>query len=114
MSAEEKPESEFSVRVRQQEKQKLVAQKRTEHGIWFGLGMVGLVGWSIVVPTLAGAALGMWIDDHYPGSHSWTLALLVAGLCVGCANAWHWVAKENAAINDDQTDETDQTGKSDE
>jgi ATP synthase protein I len=106
MPTEEKPDSEFSLQVRQQEARKLVAQKRTVHGIWFGLGMMGLVGWSVAVPTLAGAALGIWIDDHYPGSHSWTLALLVAGLCIGCANAWHWVAKENAAISEDQTDQS--------
>jgi len=24
--------------------------------------------------------------------------LLVAGLCLGCANAWHWVTKEQNTI----------------
>ena len=56
--------------------------------------MMGLIGWSVVVPTLLGAALGLWLDMRYPGTHSWTLALLVAGLVIGCLNAWHWVAKE--------------------
>ncbi len=70
--------------------------------VWFGLGMMGLIGWSVVVPTLLGAALGLWIDHHYPGSHSWTLALLVAGLAIGCLNAWHWVAKEDKAMRDQQ------------
>lgn len=111
MAADQPPESNFSERVRQQEARKLAAQKNTVHGIWFGLGMVGLVGWSVVVPTLAGAALGMWIDDHYPGSHSWTLALLVAGLFLGCANAWHWVSKENTAISKNHTE---QIGEQDE
>ena len=36
---------------------KLKARKSTQ-GVWFGLGMMGLVGWSVVVPTLLGAALG--------------------------------------------------------
>lgn len=101
-----KSESEFSLRVREQVERKLLSQKRTVQGIWFGLGMMGLVGWSVAIPTLAGTALGMWIDKQYPGSHSWTLALLIAGLCIGCANAWHWVSKENAAISADQTKET--------
>ena len=100
MPIDKQPESEFSQQVREQERRKLASQKRTVQGIWFGLGMMGLVGWSVVVPTLAGAALGMWLDAHYPGSHSWTLALLVAGLCIGCANAWHWVATENARIGE--------------
>ena len=54
------------------------------------------------VPTLLGAALGLWLDKHHPGSHAWTLALLVAGLAIGCLNAWHWVAKEDKAMRDEQ------------
>lgn len=70
-------------------------------GVWFGLGMMGLIGWSVVVPTLLGAAAGLWLDRRYPGGHSWTLALLVGGLALGCFNAWHWVSKEEKAMQDD-------------
>ena len=80
----------------------LKARKDRAPNVWFGLGMIGLIGWSVTVPTLLGAAIGMWLDKHYPGSHSWTLALLVTGLAIGCLNAWHWVAKEEAAMHDDQ------------
>lgn len=83
---------------------KLKARRSTQ-GVWFGLGMMGLVGWSVVVPTLLGAALGLWLDAHHPGAHSWTLALLVAGLVLGCVNAWHWVAKEDKAMHDEQEDD---------
>jgi ATP synthase protein I len=107
-------DAEFSEQVQNQARRKLAAQRHTAHGIWIGLGMMGLVGWSVVVPTLAGAALGFWIDSHYPGNHSWTLALLVAGLCLGCANAWHWVAKENDAINAAETTQSDPAGEQNE
>ena len=80
---------------------KLKARRNPTPGVWFGLGMMGLIGWSVVVPTLLGAALGLWLDKHYPGGHSWTLALLVAGLAIGCFNAWHWVANEEKAMRDD-------------
>ena len=66
--------------------------------------VMGLVGWSVVVPTLLGAALGIWLDNHHPGKHPCTLALLVVGLAVGCLNAWHWVAKEDRAMRDAQED----------
>ena len=78
--------------------------RASNQGVWFGLGMMGLVGWSVVVPTLLGAALGIWLDKHHPGKHAWTLALLVAGLAIGCLNAWHWVAKEDEAMRDEQED----------
>jgi ATP synthase protein I len=100
-------ESTFSRKVGEQEARKLKAQKKAVQGVWFGLGTMGLVGWSVVVPTLAGAALGMWIDKRYHDVHSWTLALLIAGLCVGCANAWHWVAKEEAAMREEQEKKVD-------
>lgn len=81
---------------------KLRARRDDTQGVWFGLGMMGLVGWSVAVPTLLGAALGLWLDKRHPGTHSWTLALLVAGLVVGCVNAWHWVARQDKAMRDEQ------------
>jgi ATP synthase protein I len=81
---------------------KLRARRRGAADVWFGLGMMGLVGWSVVVPTLLGAALGIWLDKHHPGRHPWTLALLVAGLAIGCLNAWHWVAKEELAMREQE------------
>jgi len=82
---------------------KLKARKSTQ-GVWFGLGMMGLVGWSVVVPTLLGAALGLWLDQHHPGKHAWTLALLVVGLAIGCLNAWYWVAQQEKAMRDEPED----------
>lgn len=86
---------------------KLRAQRHTTRGIWFGLGMMGLIGWSVAIPTLLGAGLGLWLDSRYPGGRSWTLPLLVAGLVLGCVNAWRWVAKEDKAMRDEQEDKDD-------
>lgn len=96
-----KNEPTFAAEVGAQAARKLKARKSTQ-GVWFGLGMMGLIGWSVAVPTLLGAALGIWLDKHHPGKHAWTLALLVAGLAIGCLNAWHWVAKEEKAMRDEQ------------
>ena len=83
----------------------LKARRNPTPGVWFGLGMMGLVGWSVVVPTLLGAAFGAWLDRRYPGPHSWTLALLVGGLGIGCLNAWHWVTKEDRAMRAEREDD---------
>ena len=83
---------------------KLKAQRNSTPGVWFGLGMMGLIGWSVVVPTLLGAALGIWLDKHHPGKYAWTLALLMAGLAIGCLNAWHWITKEDKAMREEQED----------
>jgi ATP synthase protein I len=78
-----------------QAKRKLRARSQKKRSAWFGLGMFGLVGWAIATPTLIGIALGVCIDSHTGTQRSWTLALLIAGLCLGCLNAWIWVSKES-------------------
>ena len=92
----------FAGQVGAKAARKLKARRNAKPGVWFGLGMMGLIGWSVAIPTLLGAALGLWLDRRYPGGRSWTLALLVAGLAIGCFNAWHWVAKEDKAMREDQ------------
>jgi ATP synthase protein I len=97
----------FAQQVGAKAARKLKARRKPPPGVWFGLGMMGLIGWSVVVPTLLGAALGLWLDRRHPGAYSWTLGLLVAGLTIGCLNAWHWVTKEDKAMRDEEEDDDD-------
>jgi len=66
-----------------------------DRSIWFGLGMFGLIGWSVAIPTLIGVAVGIWIDTTWPSRFSWTLMLLFIGVISGCVNAWYWVKRES-------------------
>ena len=97
-----KKESDFVEQVGVKAARKIKAQRNAAPGVWFGLGLMGVVGWSVVVPTLLGAALGLWLDRHYPGGRTWTLALLMAGLTLGCLDAWHWVSKEDQAMREER------------
>ena len=74
--------------------------RASRQSAWFGLGMMGLIGWSVAVPTFLGAGLGMWLDRRHSGRHPWTLSLMMAGLAVGCFNAWRWVAKEDRVMHE--------------
>ncbi len=102
------PTDTFAAQVGAKAARKLKAKRNAAQGVWFGLGMMGLIGWSVTVPTLLGAALGLWLDRRYGGTHSWTLALLIAGLSLGCLNAWHWVVKEDAAIRREEKEDDDE------
>lgn len=92
-------------RVARKEARKVRARRHRGRGTWFGLGMYGLVGWSVVIPTLGGVAVGLWIDRSWPSRFSWTLMLMAAGLLVGCWNAWYWVSLEQKAILDEKRDD---------
>ena len=71
------------------------ARQEKDRGVWFGLGMFGLIGWSVAIPTVIGIAVGIWIDAKWPSSYSWTLMFLIIGVIVGCLNAWYWVRRES-------------------
>lgn len=98
----EKQEPVLSQKIGEAANRKLRSQRRGVQGVWLGLGMFGLIGWSVAIPTLLGVLLGAFIDKHYPGVHSWTLSFLIIGLFIGCVNAWHWVTKEEKAIRDEE------------
>jgi ATP synthase protein I len=85
----------FSEEVKRKEARKVQARKEGDRSVWFGLGMFGLVGWSVAIPTLGGIAIGIWIDKTWPGPRSWTLMCLVIGVIIGCVNAWYWVKRES-------------------
>jgi ATP synthase protein I len=82
--------------IGKKEARKIRAREDNErNSIWFGLGMFGLVGWSVAVPTLIFIAIGILIDSSTGSQYSWTLMMLFAGVILGCLNAWYWVSKES-------------------
>ncbi len=94
----------FSQEVNVREKRKLRARDKKTDGVWFGLGLFGVVGWAVAVPTVLGIFLGVWIDLKWPATYSWTLMLLMIGLIVGCLNAWFWINRQRRAINRERED----------
>ena len=100
-AANDKEENIFSEEVTKKEKRKLKALHENNN-VWFGLGMMGMVGWSVAVPSLMGAGLGLWLDKRHPQSFSWTLSLLVVGIITGCIIAWYWVDKEDKEMHNNK------------
>jgi ATP synthase protein I len=89
------PRDEFADQVTEKQRRKERARREQHRDIWFGMGMFGLVGWSVAIPTVLFLALGIWIDGQTSSRYSWTLMLLVLGIGVGCLNAWYWVRRES-------------------
>ncbi|HEY2714204.1 MAG TPA: hypothetical protein VGI60_16965 [Chthoniobacterales bacterium] len=58
-SEERKTAPDFAEEVGEKAARKLKARRHGPPGVWQGFGMMGLIGWSVVVPTLLGAALGI-------------------------------------------------------
>jgi ATP synthase protein I len=84
----------FERQVSEKATRKIQARREGDRSIWAGLGLFGIVGWSVMIPTLLGIALGIWIDKRFPSPYSWTLMLLFVGVVLGCWNAWYWIQRE--------------------
>lgn len=93
---------ELNEQVGSKEARKIRARRAKDRTLWVGLGMFGVIGWSVAIPTIIGALLGVWLDKKFPGSFSWTLALLLAGVTLGCFNAWYWISREREAIDTEE------------
>lgn len=102
---DKREQSSLSNEIRAKAIRKIRAKRKGTQGVWFGLGMMGLIGWSVTIPTFLGAALGFWIDKRFPGTYSWTLMLLLIGLIVGCVNAWRWIGKERVEMEEENKDD---------
>jgi ATP synthase protein I len=84
----------FPEEVGAKEARKIRSRKEKDRGVWFGLGMFGLIGWAVAIPTLIGVAIGIWIDRTWPSRYSWTLTFLMVGVITGCITAWYWIKRE--------------------
>lgn len=64
--------------------------RETGHAsFWRSLGVLGAVGWPIVLFTVGGAILGHWLDLRWNTGVRLTLILVTAGALLGSAIAWH-------------------------
>lgn len=85
----------FRREVARKESRKLRALRESDRGPWFWLGMFGLVGWSVAIPTVIGVLIGVWLDRQFDSRISWTLTLLFVGAAIGCWTAWYWMQRES-------------------
>lgn len=92
-----KSRKQFQEKIKQKLWQRRRAREQEEkQGIWFGLAMMGIVGWSVALPTLIGVAIGIGLEAMFPQfSPGILLISILVGLVCGCLIAWFWVQRES-------------------
>jgi ATP synthase protein I len=77
-----------------------VRRQRQRHQRWLRegepsmarfIGQIGVLGWIIVIPTLAGLLIGRWLDHTFGSGIFWSAPLLLVGVVIGCWSAWRWM-----------------------
>ncbi|MCB1363373.1 MAG: AtpZ/AtpI family protein [Rhodobacteraceae bacterium] len=88
------PDDDSASRIGRRAQRMKEARERSGPSPLRGFGTFGMIGWSVAVPTVGGALLGLWLDRVAPQAFSWTLALLLGGVVLGGLIAWGWIEKE--------------------
>jgi len=70
------------------------ASEEPEPSLGSRLGQIGILGWTIVLPTLLGLALGHWLDRHFATGVFFSAPLLIVGAGVGLWSAWKWMHRQ--------------------
>ncbi|MGC1860990.1 MAG: AtpZ/AtpI family protein [Methylocystis sp.] len=80
--------------VKTRRERRALWRREGERSLGQNLAMIGVLGWTIVTPTLLGILAGRWLDRQFASGIFWTLGLLVAGLAFGCTLAWRSMYRE--------------------
>lgn len=79
--------------VRRRRERHARAQREGGRSIGQDLALVGVIGWTLVIPALLGVYAGRALDRRFGTGVFWTLGFLVAGIVLGCALAWQRLNK---------------------
>ena len=84
-------EEKFSKDIEKSAKE--LMKSRREKGFWHYASIIGVGGWLFVIPVIAGAYLGRYLDKRFEGGISWTITFIIIGIAVGIYNFWYFHAR---------------------
>jgi len=71
-------------------------EEEKEKNIWAALSYIGSVSVIFLLPVVAGAYIGWWLDGRYSvGKISWTITGILVGIFVGIYNVYHLFYKRD-------------------
>jgi ATP synthase protein I len=72
-----------------------LARSRREKSFWHYTAILGVGGWLFVLPVVAGAYLGRFLDGRMRGGISWTITCILLGLALGMYNVWDYYQRRS-------------------
>ncbi|HTP66323.1 MAG TPA: AtpZ/AtpI family protein [Geobacteraceae bacterium] len=67
-----------------------LSRSRREKKFWHYASLIGVGGWLFVLPVVAGAYLGNFLDRKSHVGISWTITCILLGFAFGIYNVWEY------------------------
>jgi ATP synthase protein I len=84
----------FSEKVEKSAAELMKSRKEKSH-FWHYAQMLGVGGWLFVIPVVAGAYFGRYLDERTRGEISWTITFIIIGIAVGAYNIWYFLLRKS-------------------
>lgn len=94
MSEQEKQSNHLGEAAREAASRDEMLEKDPEPSLARRFGQIGILGWTIVIPILAGVVLGRWIDHFLHSGIVVTSALTMLGAVLGMWLALRWMHEQ--------------------
>jgi ATP synthase protein I len=91
VSAPQEPEDALAAAARRAAERARRGEAVPEPSLGTRLGQIGILGWSVIVPTLLGLFLGRWLDRTFGTGVFFSAPLLMAGAAIGFSFVWKWM-----------------------
>lgn len=90
-------ERKFSEKV-EKSAEELLKARREKSRFWHYAQVLGVGGWLFVIPVVAGAYLGRYLDSKVGGDKiSWTITFIIIGIAVGIYNIWYFLLRRSGS-----------------
>lgn len=73
----------------------LLKSRREKTSLWHYAYVIGVGGWLFVIPIVAGAYLGRYLDKKTEGGISWTITFIIIGIAIGIYNIWYFYVRKS-------------------
>lgn len=84
--------------IRKERRRRERGLRDRQQSIGHFLAKAGMFGWLVVVPAVAAAYLGRWLDRRLGTGVLLSAALLLVGAALGCYLAWVALMKEKEPL----------------
>ena len=68
--------------------------KREKSHFWHWASLIGMGGWLFVIPVVAGAYFGRYLDRSHASGISWTMTFIILGIAAGIFNLWQYLIRK--------------------